>query len=259
MLFKNLDGKYLTLKDCIEENKKGSGEAPAQTEPEEASASENEDAEKNAADTDADKAADEEKKEEKVTIWYVTDEVQQSQYINLFREAGRDAVILRHTIDTPFITHLESRDENIAFKRIDADVTEDLKGDADVDKEKADRLTALFRKALGKDKLEVRVENLRNEKVAAMVTLSEENRRMQDMMKMYGMADMGGMGEGETLVLNANHKLVKFVLEHKKSQSVPVICEQLYDLARISQHPLSQEEMTKFMKRSNEIMMLLTK
>ncbi len=260
LLFKNIDGKYLTLKDCIEENKKGSGEAPAQTEPEEASASENEDGEKNAADTDADKAADGEKKEEKVTIWYVTDEVQQSQYINLFREAGRDAVILRHTIDTPFITHLESRDENIAFKRIDADVTEDLKGDADVDKEKADQLTALFRKALGKDKLEVRVENLRNEKVAAMVTLSEENRRMQDMMKMYNMYGMDtGMFAGqETLVLNAVHPLVQHLAGRtEEDETAKLICCQLYDLAMLSHKPLAPEEMTGFIQRSNEILLKL--
>ena len=263
LLFKNIDGKYLTLKDCIEENKKSSeGEAAPETEQK----AESEQTDENGQDTDSQKEAetdgDKEKKEEKVTIWYVTDEVQQSQYINLFREAGRDAVILRHTIDTPFITHLESRDENIAFKRIDADVTEDLKEDTEVDQAKADQLTGLFRKALGKDKLEVRVENLKNEKIAAMVTLSEESRRMQDMMKMYNMygMDPGMFGSQETLVLNALHPLVQHLSGRgEEDETAKLICCQLYDLAMLSHKPLAPEDMTRFVQRSNEILMKLAK
>ena len=177
----------------------------------------------------------------------------------MFRKNSKDAVILKENIDQPFIQQLEMRNEHIRFARIDSQLAEDFKGGEEVLKEDADALTETFRKHLGNDKLDVRVENMKDDDVAAIVTLSEESRRMQDMMRMYGMADMAGAGEGETLVLNANHPLVKFVLAHKKSQAVPVICAQLYDLARISQHPLTQEEMTKFMKRSNEIMMLLTK
>ena len=176
----------------------------------------------------------------------------------MFRKNGKDAVILKESIDQHYITQLEQRNEHIRFSRIDSELADDFKGE-EVKKEDVDSLTEIFRKHLGNENLEVRAENMKDEDVAAIVTLSEEERRMQDMMKMYGMADMGGMGGKETLILNANHPLVQFVLQHKKSQSVPVICEQLYDLARISQHPLTQEEMTKFMKRSNDIMMLLTK
>ena len=250
VLFKNLDGKYLTLKDCIEENKKTTEtaeEAADQTESKEAEAA------------DADKT--EEKEPEKTTIFYVTDEIQQSQYINMFKEAGKDAVILKHNIDSPFISSLEQKHQDVQFKRIDADLTEEMKGEGTADEATAKELTELFRKNLNKDKLEVHVENLKNENVSAMVTLSEESRRMQDMMKMYG---MGGMdpnmfGGQETLVLNANHPLVKYLAENKDSDKAPVICEQLYDLAMLSHKQLSPDEMTKFVQRSNEVLMMLTK
>ena len=265
MLFKDLDGKYLTLKEYEEKNEiaplkeeKDETEGKPDAVDEKGEAVEAEVVDDAADSAKAGEDGTEEKEPEKATIFYVTDEVQQAQYIAMFRKNGKDAVILKENIDQPFIQQLEQRNENIKFARIDSELSEDFKGE-EVAKETVDSLTATFRKHLGNDKLEVRVENMKDEDVAAIVTLSEESRRMQDMMKMYGMADMGGMGTGETLVLNAKHPLVQFVLEHKKSQSVPVICEQLYDLARISQHPLSQEEMTKFMKRSNEIMMLLTK
>ena len=237
ILFKNLDGKYLTLKDCIEENKK--------------------------EEKTEEKTSEESKNEEpeKTVIYYVTDEVQQSQYINMFREAGKDAVILKHVIDSQFISHLEQQDQNVQFKRIDADLTEELREDGETDEATVKTLTDVFRKNLGKDKLEVKVEKLKNEGTAAMITLPEESRRMQDMMKMYNMygMDPNMFGGQEVLVLNANHPLVKFIAENQESKHVPVICEQLYDLAMMSHKQLSSEEMTKFVKRSNDILMVLTK
>ena len=248
ILFKNIDGKYLTLKDCIEENKKPEDE----TKTEETVESTEEKKEDGAKD---------EKEPEKTTIFYVTDEVQQSQYINMFREAKKDAVILKHNIDSAFISHLEQKDQTIQFKRIDADLTEELRGAEAADEETSKTLTEVFRDALKNDKLEVKVENLKNEKVAAMMTLSEESRRMQDMMKMYNMygMDPSMFGGQETLVLNAKHPLVQFVADNKDSEKTPVICEELYDLAMLSHKQLSPEEMTRFVQRSNEILLMLTK
>ncbi len=201
------------------------------------------------------------KEPEKTTLFYVTDPVQQSQYINMFKEAEKNAVILSHNIDTAFISHLEQRDQTIQFKRIDADLTEELKGEGAANEETAKTLTELFRKCLNKEKLEVRVENLKNESVSAMMVLSEESRRMQDMMKMYNMygMDPGMFGGQETLVLNANHPLVQYLASNQEGEHASVICEQLYDLAMISHKQLSPEEMTKFVQRSNEILLLLTK
>ena len=248
ILFKNIDGKYLTLKDCIEENRKPEDE----TKTEETVESTEEKKEDGAQD---------EKEPEKTTIFYVTDEVQQSQYINMFREAKKDAVILKHNIDSAFISHLEQKDQTIQFKRIDADLTEELRGEEATDEETSKTLTEVFRDALKNDKLEVKVENLKNEKVAAMMTLSEESRRMQDMMKMYNMygMDPSMFGGQETLVLNAKHPLVQFVADNKDSDKTPVICEELYDLAMLSHKQLSPEEMTRFVQRSNEILLMLTK
>ena len=248
ILFKNIDGKYLTLKDCIEENRKPEDE----TKTEETVESTEEKKEDGAKD---------EKEPEKTTIFYVTDEVQQSQYINMFREAKKDAVILKHNIDSAFISHLEQKDQTIQFKRIDADLTEELRGEEATDEETSKTLTEVFRDALKNDKLEVKVENLKNEKVAAMMTLSEESRRMQDMMKMYNMygMDPSMFGGQETLVLNAKHPLVQFVADNKDSEKIPVICEELYDLAMLSHKQLSPEEMTRFVQRSNEILLMLTK
>ena len=244
ILFKNLDGKYLTLKDCIEENKK-----------EETKAVEEEKTEEKASE------GSQNEESEKTVIYYVTDEVQQSQYINMFREAGKDAVLLKHVIDSQFISHLEQQDQTIQFKRIDADLTEELREDGEADEATVKTLTEVFRKNLGKDKLEVKVEKLKNEGTAAMITLPEESRRMQDMMKMYNMygMDPNMFGGQEVLVLNANHPLVRFIAENQGSEYVPVICEQLYDLAMMSHKQLSPEEMTKFVKRSNDILMVLTK
>ena len=244
ILFKDLDGKYQTLKDLVPEEEAADVdvvENPEETKDETA----------------------EEKEPEKTTIFYVTDEVQQSQYINLFREEGKNAVILKHNIDAPFISHLEMKNEKIKFQRIDADLTEDFVEATDEAelKETTDSLTEIFRKALGNDKLDVKVEKMKNENISSMITLSEESRRMQDMMKMYSMngMDLGMFGGGETLVLNANNKLVQYILEHKDGEHVNLFCEQLYDLAMISHQPLAPEKMTKFISRSNEIMMLLAK
>ena len=267
ILYKNLDGKYLTIKDLAKEEEKSAEGEVVEGEAKEAengSTSEAEPKDAVSDDSNSEVVEDEEEKEpEKQTIYYVTDEVQQSQYINMFRENGMDAVILRHNIDTAFISHMEQINDKIKFQRIDADVTDSAKEESDAEalKETAETLTEVFRKALGKDKLEVKVEKLKNENISSMVTLSEESRRMQEMMKMYGMSGMDPsmFGGDQTLVLNANNKLVQYVAANKDSDKVPMICEQLYDLAMIAHKPLSPDEMTKFIARSNEILMLLTK
>ncbi|MBQ2987249.1 MAG: molecular chaperone HtpG [Tyzzerella sp.] len=255
MLFKNLDHKYLTLKECIENNKPATEEAV-----------EVETAEGETIEAGAGEAGSDEKKEEKVTIYYVTDEQQQSQYINMFKAEGMDAVILTHNIDSPFITQLEQRNENVKFERIDADLTDTFKQEVAADEEETfkantETLTDIFRKALGNDKLDVKVEKLKNENVASMMTLSEESRRMQEMMKMYGMMGMDPsmFGNDVTLVLNANHPLVQYVLNNGEGENTALFCKQLYDLALLSNKPLNPEQMTEFIKRSNEIMMLLAK
>ena len=265
ILFKNLDDKYLTLPELLvkEEEKKDDAEVLDKdgnpiTNTGDAAASDN------TADG-SDTSADGEKDERKV-IYYVTDKVQQGQYIKLFKEQNMQAVILDHNIDTSFITQLEQRNEKYKFMRIDADVTESLKDETSAEDLKAetDALTEVFKKALNNDKLTVKVEKLKNENISSIITLSEEGRRMQDMMKMYAMNGMGGMdmnmfAADQTLTLNANNELVKYIFEHKDSENVPMFCEQLYDLAVLSNHPLSVDEMTKFVERSNKIMMLLAK
>ncbi len=247
MLFKNLDHKYLTLDECIEENG-GSVVSPK------------EEGEVNEDD------AENEVEEIKTTIYYVTDEQQQSQYVNMFKEQGQDAVILSHNIDSAFITYLEQKNPKVRFQRIDADVNESLKEEvAEEEKEEfkknSDSLIEIFRKSLNNEKLDVKVEKLKDASIASMAVLPEQSRRMEEMMKMYGMGgmDAAAFGTNATLILNAGHPLVKFVVEHKRSKNVPIICKQLYDLAMLAHKPLSPEEMTAFVQRSNEIMMLLTK
>ena len=247
VLFKNLDHKYMTLKECIEKN---GGKA----EPEEKTEGEN-------AEQSAEK-----KETEKTTIYYVTDEQQQSQYINMFKKEGLDAVILSHNIDSPFITQMEQKNEHIKFQRIDADLTDHFKEDVSEEekeafKEKTDSLVEIFRKALGNEERAGKVEKMKDENVASMITLSEESRRMQEMMKMYGMSGMDPsmFGTNATLILNANHPLVEYVVAHKDGENTEMFCHQLYDLAMLAHKPLSPEEMTEFVKRSNEIMMKLAK
>ncbi len=224
ILFKNIDGKYLTLKECLEENK--------------------------------------EKHEN--TIFYVTDEKEQSQYINMFRKEGIDAVILNNNIDQPFITHLEGKNEGLKFARIDADLSDSFKEETSKDelKDITDKLTDVFKKALNNDKLNIKVEKLKDASISSMITLSEQDRRMQDMMKMYGMSGMDPAmfgTNGQTLILNANNDLVKYISENTESENTTIICEQLYDLALLSHAPLNPEQMTNFIARSNKIMELLAK
>ncbi|MBE5873450.1 MAG: molecular chaperone HtpG, partial [Lachnospiraceae bacterium] len=260
ILFKNLDGKYLTLPECLEIK-------PMDDETgEETAVDENgEKVEAEIVTEDAEEAGEEEKKEK--VIYYVTDEMQQSQYINMFKAAKMDAVVLTHNIDQPFISQLEAKNEGIKFQRIDADVTDAMKAKTSKKAEKemeeqAESIGKLMKKALKNEKLEIKVEKLKNKKISSVITLSEESRRMQDMMKMYAMPGMDMNmfgGEGETLILNANHPLVQYVTEHQDGENVGLICEQLYDLAKLQHAPLTPEAMTKFVNRSNEIMMLLAK
>ena len=271
ILFKNLDGKYLTLPECLEVKK---------TDPDEkaddntVSATDAETGEKVEAEVvdekedSADASAEDQETKEKI-IYYVTDLVQQSQYVNMFKNAGMDAVVLPDKIDQPFVSQLESKNEGIKFARIDADLTDTFKAENSKEEEealtkKSEEITEVFKKAVNNENITVRVEKLKNEDIASMITVSEESRRMQDMMRMYAMPgmDMGMMGmgkEGQTLILNANNQLVSYVLENKEGENVELICEQLYDLALIQQAPLQPEAMTKFISRSNKIMMLLTK
>ena len=257
ILFKDINDKYQTLPELLApvEEAKDDGTTDDKNTEAEASAAENSDN----AEAEADKEP------EKKTVYYVTDVNQQGQYINLFKEQGMNAVILDHNIDTSFITQLEQRNSDYQFMRIDADLTDALKSDSDTDlTEAANTLTEVFKSALNNDKLTIKVENLKNADVASVLTLSEQGRRMQDMMKMYAMGGMGGMDPNmfaadQTLTLNANNELVKYILNNKDSEHVPMFAEQLYDLAMISNQPLSVEQMTKFVKRSNDIMMLLTK
>ena len=258
ILFKNLDDKYLTLPELLvkEEEKKDENKDEAEVL----------DADGNPIKKESTDAADEntEEKDERKVIYYVTDKLQQGQYIKMFKEQNMDAVILDHNIDTSFISQLEQRNEHYKFMRIDADVTESLKDETSAEDLKAetDTLTDVFKKALNNDKLTVKVEKLKNADIASVITLSEEGRRMQDMMKMYSMPgmDMSAFGgEGETLILNASHPLVQYITEHQDGENAEMICEQLYDLAKLQHAPLSADAMTKFVARSNDIMMLLTK
>ena len=314
ILFKNLDGKYLTLPECLEVAKSdpdeteeeakvssetGAENADGQTASESGdiqAADENgekveaevvdgeaetteggqavdengEKVEAEVVDEEADITEDEEAEEEKKekVIYYVTDEKQQSQYINMFRAAKMDAVILTHNIDQPFVSQLEAKNEGVKFQRIDADLTDTFKAKTSKKAEKemeeqAEAIAGIMKKALKKDSITVKVEKLKNKKISSMITLSEESRRMQDMMKMYAMpgmdAGMFGGKDGETLILNANHPLVQYVLENKEGENTKTICEQLYDLALLQHAPLEPEAMTKFIARSNEIMLLLAK
>ncbi len=273
ILFKNLDGKYLTLPECLEikpmdeetavdEN----GNAVEAEVVSDQAVDENGNAVEAEVVNDEAEADETEEKKEKV-IYYVTDEKQQGQYISMFKAAKMDAVILTHNIDQPFISQLEMKNEGIKFQRIDADLTDTFKAKTSKKaakdmEEQAKAIAEIIKKTMKNEKLSVKVEKLKNKKVASMITLSEEARRMQDMMKMYSMPgmDMGNFGaDGETLVLNANHPLVEYVTSHQEDENVSMICEQLYDLAKLQHEPLAPEAMSKFIARSNDIMMLLTK
>ncbi len=242
ILFKDINDKYMTLPELLKEKEEKEAEAK------------DENTDDNADSTD-------EQKDTRETIYYVTDKNQQGQYIRMFKESDMNAVILDHNIDTSFITQLEQRNQNYKFMRIDADVTDALKEEVSEEEMKSalDTLTETFRAALGKENLDVKVEKLKDASISSMITLSEEGRRMQDMMKMYNMygMDPSMFGGNETLILNVNNKLVQYILDHKNGEHVPMFCKQLYDLALLSNQPLSPEAMTAFINRSNEVMMIL--
>ena len=265
ILFKNLDAKYLTLPECLEIKEKEEAEAVDENgEKIEAEVVDKDGSDK--AEEESEDGGDDEKKIRK-TIYYVTDEQQQSQYINMFKEQGMDAVILTHNIDQAFISQLESKNEDVKFLRIDADVNESIKEETSEDEikkfeEDSKVLEEIFRKALSNDRLTVKLEKLKNEKVSSMLTVSEESRRMADMMRMYAQSkmDMGMFaGEGDILILNSRNNLVKYILENKDNEDVNMFAAQLYDLAVIANRPLSAEAMSKFVERSNEIMLKLMK
>ena len=248
IIFKDLNDKYITLPEYVDAVK----------------ADEDGDAKKEDADKEnTQENKDGDKEEEPTTVYYVTDMQQQSQYVNMFKEQNINAVILNHNIDQAFISQLEQGDLKVSFKRIDAGLNDTMKDDADEEtlKKETEELSEIFKKALGKDKLEVKVEKLKNDSVSSMLTLSEETRRMQDMMKMYSAGGMGMdmFGDSETLVLNSSNKLVQYILNNKEAENVDMFCKQLYDLAVLANHPLKAEEMTEFVNRSNEIMLLLAK
>ena len=272
ILFKDLDGKYLTTPEALNVNRIDP-EADEEEKAAETATDENgEKVEAEVVDENGEKAENDEKKEEEVvdhTIYYVTDPHQQSQYIRMFRDNKMQAFILEHTIDQPFIQQLEAKNEGLHFARIDADIQEALKSRtgkkaAETLKEESEKLEKMIRKAVKNDKLSVKLENLRDKKTASMLTVDEQSRRMADMMKMYAASGMP-MGldsfakEGQTLILNAKHPLVKYVMEHEEDKNTKMICQQLYDLAQIQNAPLSAEDMAGFIVRSNEIMLMLTK
>jgi molecular chaperone HtpG len=222
IIFKNMEGKYITLPEYLEAGKESY---------------ENQ-------------------------VFYITDDIAQSQYINMFKEQNMDAVYLTHPIDSTFITHLEQKNPNVRFLRIDSDLTTNFKEELSEDevKEQTEKLAELFKKATGKENLILKVEKLKNPEISSMITVSEQSRRMAEMMKMYGMEEsLTGMGEqGETLVLNMNNELVQFVLNNEENENTDTICQQIYDLARLANHPLKPEEMTAFVARSNKILGILT-
>ena len=286
IIFRDLNDKFITLPEYVEERKKAEGEeVDDEVTAEEADAKETGEESKETGEegketgeegkeTEGNAEAEvldengepvEEEEEKPTIVYYVTDLQQQSQYVNLFKEQGINAVILSHTIDQPFISQLEQGELKVKFQRIDADLNDTMTEEVDEETIKAqtESLTEIFKKALGKEQLEVKVEKFKNENISSMMTLSEETRRMQDMMKMYSMGgngmDMGMFGGGETLVLNSGNKLVQYILDHKEGEHVELFCKQLYDLAMIAHKPLPAEEMTDFVARSNEIMMLLAK
>ncbi|GMO02419.1 molecular chaperone HtpG [Lachnoanaerobaculum sp. JCM 36186] len=243
ILFKNINDKYLTLNELVDESKNS------------------EDKVETSADENIENS--EEKKEvEKTQIFYVNDVKEQSQYVNIFKSAGKDAVVLPHSIDVPFISTLEMKRDNVKFLRIDSDMTDDMRTEevAEDTKSSYDALSEKVKTALHNDRLKVSVQLLKSDDISSVITISEESRRMQEMMKQYGMMGMDPSmfgGEGETLVLNANHPLVKELLENNHEELFDMICEQLYDLASISHSPLSPERMSAFIKRSNELMLKL--
>ena len=223
MIYKDLNDKYVTLPDYLEEGK--------------------------------------EKYEGKV--FYVTDREVQARYIEMFKNEGMNAIFLEHNIDNPYITHLEAKNENVKFLRIDADLSDNFVGDKlteEQTKEYTDKLTELFKKATGKDKLTVKPESLKDENISSMITIGEEQRRMADMMRAYSMDGMNPFGEqAETLILNVNNALVKYLLDNPEGELSTDICCQLYDLASVANKPMNAEQLNSFVTRSNKLLKLLIK
>lgn len=232
VLFKNLDDKFLTLKECLEENSK----------------------------------------KHENTVFYVSDRVQQGQYIRMFKKAKLDAVYLEQLIDTSYISYLESKNEGLRFLRIDSDLDKAFtkrtsKKDQEELDEKAQKLQERLRELTGNEKIEVKLQNLKNKEISSMLTVSEEQKRMEDMMMQMGRMGMDDPGFEQllspgVLVLNNDHELVCYLLEHIAGDADPgnsdMILEQLYDLARLANSPLKPEEMSGFIARSNKIMLLLS-
>ena len=266
ILFKDINGKFLALPECLEVEKSDVDEAA------EKANAENSAADETAASTEdtAKTAENRDKAEKNKVIYYVTDPVQQSQYIAMFKNAGKDAVILPERIDQPFISELEAKNQGVHFRRIDADLSEEFKAAVSADEQKTldeqqKDLETEIRAAAKKDKLTVKLQKLTQSSIAAMLSISEESRRMNDMMKMYAMSGMpmSDMPVDETLILNTEHPLVQYLIEHRTDEAaketVDMISEQLYDLAKLQQSPLSADEMTKFISRSNEILLKMAK
>ena len=264
ILFKDIDGKYLTADQYL-------GKDMAADAPEDASAdakaetadSKTAETDDTSAKTDTDAKADEDGKDKpKDRIFYVTDEKEQEQYIRMFRKADKNAVMLNFAIDTPFISFMESKFENLSFVRIDADVTDEFKSTEEKtedDKKSEEKLQTMFRKVLNNDKLDLKLEKLKDKSLASMMTMSEEGRRMQDMMKMYaayGM-DMGALGdEDQTLVLNSDNALVQRIMNEgdEPSETAKLIAEQLYDEALLVKKALSGERMENYIRRTQELL-----
>lgn len=259
ILFKDINGKYMTLPDLLkkEEEKKADGANKPEILDKDGKPISSDDADKKPEDNS-------EPEDKRKPVYYVTNLLQQAQYINLFKEQGKNAVILDQPIDTSFISQLESRNENYKFLRIDSEVEDSLTEDVSPEelKKEQDALSKLFQDATGKKDLKVKVQKFKNKDLASMITLGEETRRMADMMKLYSRGnsfDTSMFGNDETLCLNANHKMVRYIFKHPKDKNIKDFANQLYDLARIMNGPISADEMTTFLKRSNDIMLLLTR
>ncbi len=266
ILFKDINGKFLALPECLEVEKSDVDEATEKANAENSTADETTASTEDTAKT----AENSDKAEKNKVIYYVTDPVQQSQYIAMFKNAGKDAVILPERIDQPFISELEAKNQGVHFRRIDADLSEEFKAAVSEDEQKTldeqqKDLETEIRAASKKDKLTVKLQKLTQSSIAAMLSISEESRRMNDMMKMYAMSGMpmGDMPVDETLILNTEHPLVQYLIEHRTDEAaketVDMISEQLYDLAKLQQSPLSADEMAKFISRSNEILLKMAK
>lgn len=247
ILFKDLEEKYCTLPELKEKGKTGA-------EKEDSSQAEN---------------AGENAEEKVQKVYYVSDAVAQSQYITLFKENHKDAVYLTERIDQPFITELEAKNSDLRFKRIDADVSSAMQDSLSKEEEEklkdaGEKLEKAFQSLLSKDKLHVKVEQLLSETPASLLTISEESRRMQDMMKMYAVSGMpmGNLPLDESLILNAKNPLVQYLLKHEdglESEEGKLMEEQLYDLARIQNAPLEGDAMKKFVERSEKVLLKLMK